>query len=837
MGARCISGAALALAGALAAGPAFAVEIRGKVLDARTGRPLAARIYVRGEDGAWRFARSASPEGSAVRYEKRNWVNPDAVEMHTTVSAHPFAVEAPPGRAEIVVERGKEYFPERLEVALSSEPVDVEVRLRRWVDMAARGWYSGETHLHRTLDELRNVAIAEDLNVSLPISHWVTRASSPPASGDRNVGGDVPEGLVALDATHVVWARNSEYEIFTVGDRPHTLGSLIAIGHRAALEAGAPPWRPAAEAALARGALLEIEKFDWSVSPLFPHLGARLYELANNHVWRTEFGFRDWVSEAPPTLLPPYGGKRGGEREWVLYTLGMYYALLDSGFRLAPSAGTASGVHPVPAGFSRVYVHLPGGFDYGAWMEGLAAGRSFVTTGPMIFATAEARDPGETFRSEGGALKLRLAGTILSEAPLAFAEAIQDGEPAWTIFPENRRTEEGAFETRFSGELLFERSGWAALRAWEDRPGGRFRFAHTGPWFAEIRGKPLRPRAEERGFLARRMRDEIERSREVLPREALEEYESALAAYERIEPRADGDEIARTARRPAGEADFRHELEEMVRHHGFTPFEVRKATGLPLDEIDSALRRFGIAGAPPPPRGPDAPLLVLPYPGGRHPRAGFLDGAVDPQRDTKASVFLPWDSGGYVVADVPEAIFSDRGLLYLAHTHVPTVWSERGAALERLEWRRLPDGSLESERTLPDGVAFGSRVAPSRDSVRMELWLRNGSEETLRGLRVQNCVHLKAARGFSAQTNANKVFSPPYAAVRSEDGRRWTIVAWDPADRLWANPAVPCVHSDPKFPDCPPGETRRIRGWLSFYEGSDLEAELRRIDAAGWRKP
>jgi hypothetical protein len=30
-------------------------------------------------------------------------------------------------------------------------------------------------------------------------------------------------------------------------------------------------------------------------------------------------------------------------------------------------------------------------------------------------------------------------------------------------------------------------------------------------------------------------------------------------------------------------------------------------------------------------------------------------------------------------------------------------------------------------------------------------------------------------------------------------------------------------------PDCPAGETRRVRGWLSFYEGPDVEAELRRL--------
>ena len=34
-------------------------------------------------------------------------------------------------------------------------------------------------------------------------------------------------------------------------------------------------------------------------------------------------------------------------------------------------------------------------------------------------------------------------------------------------------------------------------------------------------------------------------------------------------------------------------------------------------------------------------------------RRDFLEGAVAPQRETKISVFTPWDDAGYVVADVP----------------------------------------------------------------------------------------------------------------------------------------------------------------------------------------
>lgn len=289
-------------------------------------------------------------------------------------------------------------------------------------------------------------------------------------------------------------------------------------------------------------------------------------------------------------------------------------------------------------------------------------------------------------------------------------------------------------------------------------------------------------------------------------------------------------------RRPANDADLRDWLENMVVFHRFTAGEVSAATGLTLDEVGAALRKFDLAGKAPPPRAPGDPLRVRPYPGGRHPRLGFLEGAVMPQRETKVSVFTPWDDRGYVVVDVPEAIFSNLGLTYLAHTHIPTVWDLQGVTLPRLEWNRRADGTLDMERTLPNGIAFGTKATPSPTEVRMDLWLRNGTRDKLTGLRVQNCVMLAGAPGFTAQTLTNKVFKSPYAAVRSEDGRRWIITAWDPVQRCWGNDQVPCLHSDPQFPDCAPGDTARLRGWLSFYEGGNVEAEFSRIEQTGWRK-
>ncbi len=824
-----------------------AAELRGTIVDAATGKPIAARIYVRrdagGRDGdgngrTWHFVRSADERGSAVVYDKTNWINAQSFEKHTTVSAHPFAAELSAGKYTLTVERGKEYFAETRQVELGDEPVRVEIKLRRWANMAKRGWYSGETHIHRPLEELPNILLAEDLNVALPLSYWVTHAGRPPTTGDKNLPGDVPDRLIEVDATHVIWPRNTEYEIFSVGQRRHTLGAIFALNHRSVLTDGVPPVGPMAAKARAEGALFDIDKPDWPwAMSLVPTVRPELFELANNHMWRTEFAFRQFNATVPPFMLPPSGGKSGGEWDWLRLTLGSYYTLLNCGYAMVPAAGTASGVHPVPVGFSRVYVHLPDGFSYERWIDALRKGRSFVTTGPMLLAEVDGKQPGATFQLGESGGKLRVSGRVESAHPLSTIEIIRSGESVKTFFPQNKRTERGAYESTFDAEIACEESGWLAVRCFEDAPGGRVRFAHTAPWHVKAEGKPLRPRREEVEYLVGRMRDEIARGREVLPAAAMAEYERALAEYRAIKSQP---EQHVNSRRPSDDSELQFWLENMVWYHGFSPSEIRAATGVDDEKIAAALERFQITPEKRPRRAAEDPLLVLPYPGGRHPRIGFLDGAIEPQRDTKVSVFTPWanetaDAASYAVVDVPEAIFSNLGLTYLAHTHVPTIWDGRREKLKPVEWQRRDDGSLDFERTLPNAIAFGTKVVPRRDVVLMELWLRNGTDEKLTDMRVQNCIMLKGMPGFNGQTNANKLIRKPYVACHSEDGGRWIITAWEPCHRPWANPPCPCLHSDPKLPDCAAGETVRVRGAVWFYEGADIDGELRRIEATTWR--
>jgi peptidoglycan/xylan/chitin deacetylase (PgdA/CDA1 family) len=263
--------------------------------------------------------------------------------------------------------------------------------------------------------------------------------------------------------------------------------------------------------------------------------------------------------------------------------------------------------------------------------------------------------------------------------------------------------------------------------------------------------------------------------------------------------------------------DLRFWLENMLVHHGYSFEETALVTGWDVKtvmQIAGAVR-FGRPEAEP------EILTVLPYPGGRHPRIGFLDGAIAPHRGTKASLFTPWDDGGYVVLDVPEAIWQERDLIYLAHTHIPTYWDKKNVRIENIDWTRTESG-LEFERTLPNNVAFGVELTPGKTTVDINLWLNNGTEETLTGLRSQVCLMLKETQGFASQSNDNKTFESPVTVVHNEDKNRWILVAFRDMDRCWGNQNCPCAHADPRWPDAKPGGRVSVKGRVWFYEGKDV---------------
>ena len=531
------------------ASKATAAEIRGRIVDADTGKPLSARLYIRAEDGNWFFVDSADPGGSALAYREQ-WVPmPQSVERHTTVSAHPFLVDLPTGDYLFTIERGKEYHSLEQKVHVGEEPLKITFRLQRWINMRRRGWYSGETHVHRRIGELPNVMLAEDLNVAFPVTFWTIqsvqvpglepstlRRQGPSPFGPRRDMGHRP---IYVDPEHVILPRNTEYEIFSVDGERHLLGAVFILNHVSRFETGMPPVSEIARQAHAEGALLDLDKHSWPWSMmLIPVAGIDLYELANNSLWRTEFGFRN--SPVAPADYMKVEKDEGGmtERGWIEYGWENYYALLNWGFRLSPTAGTASGVHPVPLGFGRVYVHLPRRFQIQDWLTGLKQGSSFVTTGPMLMAQVDRRQAGEDRQfSAGSRQRVKVTGSCLSDHPLETVEILVNGQVRRTVPAENRRTASGACQTRFSEVIELDRTSWIALRCLQPFSAGRYRFAHTAPWHFQFGDQAIVPRREQINELVKRVKDEISRHQDRLPKDALEEFKQALAIYERIAER------------------------------------------------------------------------------------------------------------------------------------------------------------------------------------------------------------------------------------------------------------------------------------------------------------
>ncbi len=279
--------------------------------------------------------------------------------------------------------------------------------------------------------------------------------------------------------------------------------------------------------------------------------------------------------------------------------------------------------------------------------------------------------------------------------------------------------------------------------------------------------------------------------------------------------------------------NLRFWLENMIWYHGYSAEEAAAGLGMSKAEVVQHMHELNITSESKPAEDLNGLIRVMPWAPGRHPRIGFLEGAINPQRDTKLSIFLPWKNSGFVVFDLPEAVFANKKLLYLAHTHVPTVWDEMGEKLEQIDWRVAPDGTLLTSRILPNMVSFGARAYPGKNEVAFEYWIMNASDQRLIKVRSQLCLMLKNAPDFNDQTKDNKVLMDCAAAVRSRDGNRWIVTAWKETGRAWQNAPVPCIHADPVFSSIRPAGYELVRGKIFFWTGTDIRSEVERRRDAG----
>ena len=514
-------------------------ELRGQIVDAESGEPLAARLYIQSMNG-WHHAQSKGEGGAAVPYKVIRHLSE---EVHTSLTAHPFTCQLPPGRYTLTAERGKEYLPATATVEITDGPQEVTLKLRRWTNMAERTWFSGETHVHRTIADLRTVVLGEDLNVALPLTYWVTDSTETPARNNHNREAIPPAKLIHVDDTHCIWPINTEYEIFTVRGQRNTLGAVFVLNHQKALTMTTPPVEPIVKEARRQGAILDLDKHNWPWSMmLLPIMDIDLFELTNNHIWRTRFMFRNWYAEFTAPYMKVEQDEKGNFTElgWIHFGLENYYTLLNCGFDIMPSAGTASGVHPVPLGFGRVYVHLPDGFSYQGWIEGLRDGRSFVTTGPMMEVQFNGKPAGEKFAAKGGEeFAMHVTGVIESPEPITSIELLINAEVSESIKVQPEKTRHGTFRQKIDLRTKIGESSWLAVRCFSATEAGRPRFAHTAPVHVSIDDQAIRPRAVEVEYLIKRVEDQAARFEKVLSEQELGEFQRAAEFYRKKLGRAD----------------------------------------------------------------------------------------------------------------------------------------------------------------------------------------------------------------------------------------------------------------------------------------------------------
>jgi hypothetical protein len=458
------------LAGAEAPG-SLTVEIFEKD-PAGKESPVPARVHLTGPDGN-AVKPAAQPSGlprvlgPPLPFFQDHWSTPGKLSL-----------ELSPGTYAVLVERGPEYrrASGKIEVPPGGKP-SARVVLERWVRLSARGWWCGDTHVHRPIEELPLILDAEDLNVAPAITDW--NKSNPWKARP------LPEKLLVEPspgrAIHLLACEDERKG-----------GALLYFNVSAPLDfASDGPEYPSSvqhlmEAVEKQGAWAEIEKPFWWDVPAWVATGkVRSIGIANNHMCRAGvYASEAWGRPRDVSRLPAPRGNG-------FYTQEIYYALLNCGFRIPPTAGSASGVLPNPVGYNRVYVHLDGPFSHDAWWKGLEAGRSFVTNGPVLLVEANGRLPGHVFKQEEGSgtgLEVSLDIRVEGNDPLEAVEVIRDGEIVES-FPKDQIKSARLDTVLRPKPLVFSRSGWFLVRAIADVP-ETFRFASTAPFFVEAGSSP-----------------------------------------------------------------------------------------------------------------------------------------------------------------------------------------------------------------------------------------------------------------------------------------------------------------------------------------------------------
>lgn len=455
------------------AATAHAQNVTFTVLDHATGKKVPARIHLRDSTGA------SVPAGNAYPYHKTHFTCPGTAALTLAPGAYTYEVERGP---EFSLDKGKFTF---APLAPGQPPLAIEVRLERKSNLAAEGWFAGDLHVHRPVDDMELLMAAEDLHLAPVITWW----------NKKNLwtGKSIPaDTLVRLSDTRV-------YDVMAGEDERE--GGALLYFHLVEPIPMADTTReypsPMVYLGIARNnpmVWVDIEKPFWWDVPIWLSSGqVDSIGIANNHMTRDGIYSPAPRPDRPNRSEEAWGKPRDYDRLPSPHGNGywsqeIYYHILNTGIRLPPSAGSASGVLPNPLGYNRVWVHLgPGNFSSAAWWEGFSKGRAFVSNGPLLRVRASGKLPGHIFKSEQP-ITLDLEARLDSRDPIRVLEVIVNGKVVQSVS-----------DPKKIKPLTFTESGWFLLRAIADVD-ETFRFASTAPWYVEIGDTPIRISATSARF-------------------------------------------------------------------------------------------------------------------------------------------------------------------------------------------------------------------------------------------------------------------------------------------------------------------------------------------------
>ena len=428
-------------------------ELELKAVDKETQEPVACRIHLK------------TPAGKPKLFKSL-----PAWNDHFVFDGS-LPLELPRGVYQFEIERGPEYVNVYGHFELEPGARDSKtVELKRGVDMAKAGWWSGDLDARRPTKDLQLLMMAEDLHV-LPAVAVVDKKKPSAAEQDFKAGPVVFNDKYVYDLSSARDDRDGgPLLLFRLSQPLDTKGPRYRSGEGLrellGLQESANVWIDVPQPSA------------WDLPMWLAVGGVDSIELANSQLNR------------PPAKALEVVGKPRDPRRFLgpqaagLWSQFIYYQVLNSGFRIPPSAGSGTGSAQNPLGYNRMYVYVGDDFSYDAWWQGFKAGMVVVTNGPLIQPSVKGLRPGHVFKAGAGeSLSLQVSMTLTTRDPISYLELVKNGEVERTVRMSDYVEKKGELPP-----LIFDKSGWFLVRAVTD-VGETYRFASTAPYYVEIGGE------------------------------------------------------------------------------------------------------------------------------------------------------------------------------------------------------------------------------------------------------------------------------------------------------------------------------------------------------------